>query len=156
MFAGAAALSVAALAVSAAPGPGRGGERGGHHRGRGGLMEDARLLDLSDEQSAAVKDLYRQHHEAVRPLVERERELFQKLREAASQDGADPAKVGQIAIDAHKVGEQLRGERRKMEDAFVNLLTPEQKEMWSTMRASREKERERRREEWSERKRDRS
>jgi len=145
MFAGAAALSLVALAVSGAPGsdgPGR------HFRGRGGPFQDMQLLDLTDDQRAAAKDLFEKHHDAVRPLVERERDLHQQLREAAGQDGADPAKVGRIAIDAHKVGEQIRAERQRMEDAFVGLLTPEQKEMWSKIQASRAKERERHKDGW--------
>jgi Spy/CpxP family protein refolding chaperone len=150
MFASAAALSVVGLAVGgtvsgAGPGQKHGFGGFGHH-GRGGIMEDARLLDLSDDQQTAVRDLFRQHGDAVRPLVDKERDLHRQLREAASQDGADPAKVGRIAIDAYRTGEEIHAQRQQLESAFVGLLTPEQKEMWTKMRASREKDRERRRE----------
>jgi Spy/CpxP family protein refolding chaperone len=149
ILASAGALSMVALAASAGPGPGSGGRH--HPRGRGGPLEDARLLDLSEEQRTAVKDLFRQHREAARPLVERERELRRQLHEAASQDGADPATVGRIAIDAHKIGAQVRAERKRMDEAFVDLLNPEQKEMWAKIQASREKDRERRKERWNDR-----
>jgi Spy/CpxP family protein refolding chaperone len=149
MLAGAAALSVMGLAASGASGPGPGsghGFRGPQHRGPGGLFQDARLLDLSDDQRTAVHDLFRQHQDAVRPLMEQERDLHQKLRDAASQEGADPAKVGRIAIDAFKIGEQIRAQRKQMEQAFVGLLTPDQKDMWTKIQASREKQRERHKE----------
>ena len=148
MLASAGALSMMALAASGAPGPGPGsGSR--HPRGHGGPLEDARLLDLSEEQRTAVQDLFRQHREAVRPLMERERDLRRQLADAASREGADPAKVGRIAIDAQRTEGQIRAQRKQMEDAFVGLLTPEQKEMWTKLQASREKDRERRKERWS-------
>jgi Spy/CpxP family protein refolding chaperone len=140
-FAAVVTLSAAGIAaVWAAPGPRRPG-----FRGHAGLLQDARLLDLSDDQQAAVKDLLRQHMEAVRPLMEKQRELHRQLDEAASAPGADPAKVGQIAIDAHLLRDQMRSQREQLEAAFSGLLTPEQKDMWTKIQASRQKERERHR-----------
>jgi Spy/CpxP family protein refolding chaperone len=152
MFASAAALSVVGLAVGgsvsgAGPGGGHGYGGFGHHR-RGGILEDARLLDLSDEQQAAAHDLFRQHGESVRPLMDKERDLHRQLRQAASAADADPAAVGRIAIQAYRTGEDIHAQRKQLEDSFVGLLTPEQKEMWTKLRASREKERERHREGW--------
>lgn len=159
MFASAAALSVVGLAVGGSvSGAGSGGRHGfggfGHH-GRGGILEDARLLDLTDEQQAAVHDLFRQHGESVRPLMDKERDLHRQLRQAASADGADPATVGRIAIEAYRTGEEMHAQRKQLEASFVGLLTPEQKEMWSKMQSSREKERERHREGWGRRGKDR-
>lgn len=152
MFASAAALSVVGLAVggsvSGAAPEGRGGFGGFGHHGRGGILEDARLLDLSDEQEAAVHDLFRQHGEAARPLMDKERDLRKQLRQAASADGADPAAVGRIAIDAYRTGEEIHAQRKQLEASFVGLLTPEQKEMWAKMQSSREKRREHHREGW--------
>src|SRR5262245_26397386 len=123
MFASAAALSVVGLAVGgsaqgAGPGGGKHGFGFGHH-GRGGLMEDARLLDLSDDQQSAVRDLFRQHGEAVRPLMEKERDLHRQVREAASAENPDPAAVGRIAIQAYKTGEEIHAQRKELEASFV-------------------------------------
>jgi len=134
------AVAFSAMGLAAAAGA-AGGYRGRGHHGPGRMLEDTRLLDLSEEQRTAVKDLLRQKHEANRPLMEREWDLRRQLREAASAPGADPAKVGQIAIEAHRVGEQLQAQRKQLEASFVGLLTPEQKELWAKLQASREKER---------------
>jgi len=131
---------VAAGAVAGGP---RGGSRGPGHPGPGRMLEDIGLLGLSDEQRTAVQELMRQNHEAARPLMEQERNLHRQLREAASADGADPAKVGRIAIEEYRVGEQLHAQRKQLEESFVGLLTPEQKDMWTKIQAAHEKERER-------------
>ena len=134
---GAVALSMGLAAAAFAAG----GHHGRGHRGPGRMLEDARLLDLSDEQRTAVKDLLRQQHEARRPLMERKWDLRRQLREAASAPGADAAKVGQIAIESQRVGEQLLAQRKQLEASFAGLLNPEQKELWAKLQASREKER---------------
>jgi Spy/CpxP family protein refolding chaperone len=49
--------------------------------------------------------------------------------------------VGQLVIQRHAIGEQMKAERGKLEAAVVALLTPEQKQMWDRLKAVREAER---------------
>lgn len=138
-----ATLSTAGIAL-AAPRPGGPGHRG-PGMGHPGIFQDARLLDLTDDQQAALKDLMQKHWEAARPLMQQQRELFRQLDEAASAPNADPAKVGRIAIQAHRMRDQMKAQRQQLEDAFTALLTPDQKDMWTKIQESRKKDRERHR-----------
>jgi Spy/CpxP family protein refolding chaperone len=130
------------VAGATAGSDGDGGFRGARHHGLGRMLEDVRLLDLSDEQQSSLRDLMKQSHETARPLFERQRELRVQLWQAASAPGAEPAKVGQIAIESSQVRQQLKAQGQQMKSSFQALLTPEQKDMWTKIRASREKARE--------------
>jgi protein CpxP len=133
-----------AVAFATAGLAGEGSRRGHDGPGRGhggGAMMGLRLLDLSESQKDAVKQLSEQHHDAVRPLFEQQQALQTQLDTALGASQPDAARVGQLVIQRHALGEQMKAERGKLEAAVVALLTPEQKQMWDRLKAVREQER---------------
>jgi Spy/CpxP family protein refolding chaperone len=130
---GAAGLVLGAGMVAAQPGPG-----GPGRRGPGGGDKIARVLGLSEQQQAQVRQLMeaqRPKHDALREKAEANREA---LREALSAGNPDPTAVGELAIEGHR----LRGEGRKLreahEQALRQLLTPEQRTKFDALRSLRE------------------
>ena len=134
------AVAVAFATVGLA-GEGRGHDGPGRGHGRHGALMGLRLLDLSETQKDSVKQLTEQHRDAVRPLFEQQQALQTQLDAALGASQPDPARVGQLVIQRHALGEQMKAERGKLEAAVVALLTPEQKQMWDRLKAVREAER---------------
>jgi Spy/CpxP family protein refolding chaperone len=131
----AAVLALVAGGVVEAQPRGRGGPLG-----RGGMFGPMRLLDLSDEQQAAFREAADKHREAVEPLRRQHQDLRRQMREALEK-GGEAARVGQLAIEAHRMGERLRAERSKLEESLAALLNAEQRVLWDKMKAVREKDR---------------
>lgn len=126
-------LVVGAAAGSAQPPPP--GERG---PGMGRPDGTARFLALSEAQQEQVRKLMdeqRPEHEALREKVERNRELLEQALEAASPD---PAAVGELAIEGHRLREQGRALREAQEKALRALLTAEQRVRFDALKALRE------------------
>jgi protein CpxP len=139
-------LATAGLAADEGRGPGGPGHgRMGRH-GRHGFRGDFRGLDLTDAQKAQLKSMHEQQREAMKPVMEQQRQLRQQIREALESANPDAARIGQLEIQAHRLRQQMKAEHEKMREAFVNILTPEQKAQFEKRRL----EREQRREQWRE------
>jgi len=140
------ALAVLGLAVAvtseAAPRPrGPAGLRGAPGGPGGPLWHDLRLLDLSDEQQAAVRDLLREQHETLKPILEQQRARMRKIHELATTPGVEPAEVGQLVIAAAAVRTQIQEERKKLEESVDALLTSEQRAFWDKLKSARKRAR---------------
>jgi Spy/CpxP family protein refolding chaperone len=90
-------------------------------------MRMARGLDLSEEQRESFKALADEHRQAMEPLWQKHRELRQEMRKQLDAGNADAQAVGQLAIDAHQVAQQMAESRRQVKEKFEALLTPDQK-----------------------------
>jgi Spy/CpxP family protein refolding chaperone len=130
---GAAGLVLGAGMVAAQPGPG-----GPGRRGPGGGEKIARVLGLSEQQQAQVRqlmDAQRPKHEALREKAEANREA---LREALSAGSPDPTAVGELAIEGQRLREEGRKLREAHDQALRQLLTPEQRTKFDALRSLRE------------------
>ena len=140
------ALAVLGLAVAAtsAAGPrlrGRQGLRGAPGGPGGPLWHDLRLLDLSEEQQAAVRDSLREQHETLKPIFEQQRARIRRIHTLATTPGPDPAEIGQLVIEAAAVRTQIQEERKKLEESVAALLTSEQRAFWDKLKSARKRAR---------------
>jgi Spy/CpxP family protein refolding chaperone len=98
----------------------------------------ARFLGLSEAQKGQVQKVMegrRAKHEALREQIEKNRDELQQALENANPD---PAAVGELAIEGHRLREQGRALREAQDRAVRALLTPEQQAKFDTMKALRE------------------
>jgi len=98
----------------------------------------ARFLGLSEEQKGQVQKVMegqRAKHEALRDELEKNRDA---LRQALESANPDPAAVGELAIEGHRLREEGRALREAQDKAVRALLTPEQQAKFDAMRALRE------------------
>jgi Spy/CpxP family protein refolding chaperone len=127
------ALVVGAAMGSAQPPPP--GERGPWMGRAEGLT---RFLGLSEQQQGEVRKLMeerRTDHQALREKVERN---FEELQQALENANPDPAAVGELAIEGHRLRQKERALREAQDEAIRGLLTPEQRARFDAMRALRE------------------
>jgi Spy/CpxP family protein refolding chaperone len=111
------------------------GERG-PWMGRGEGM--ARFLGLSEQQQGEVRKLTedrRADHQALREKVEAN---FEQLQQALESANPDPAAVGELAIEGHRLRQQERALREAQDRAIRDLLTAEQQVRFDAMKALRE------------------
>lgn len=116
----------------AAEGPGGAGPRMGRAEGM------ARFLGLTEAQKEQVRKLMegrRAEHEALREQVETNSEQLKKALEGANPD---PAAVGELAIEGHRLREQGRAVREAQDKAVRGILTPEQQARFDAMKAMRD------------------
>jgi Spy/CpxP family protein refolding chaperone len=121
-----------AVGVAQPPPP---GERG---PGMGRAHRMARFLGLSDQQREAIQKLMEEQrgdHQALREKLKKNRDAMQQALESANPD---PTAVGELAIEAHRLRQQLRALRDAQDKAIRELLTPEQKAKFDAMTALRE------------------
>ncbi len=126
------ALGVGRAAAIAQPAPP--GERG-PWMGRGDRM--AKFLGLTDQQQAEIKKLMeggRGDRQALWEKLKTNREAMQQALESANPD---PAAVGELAIEAHKLHQQMQALRDAQDKAIRDLLTPDQKVKFDAMKAMR-------------------
>jgi Spy/CpxP family protein refolding chaperone len=98
----------------------------------------ARFLALSEPQQDQVRkmmDEQRPEHEALREKLEKNREQLEQALEAATPD---PAAVGELAIEGHRLREQERALRDAQEKALRAVLTAEQQVRFDALKALRE------------------
>jgi len=133
---GALLLTVAAPASFAQPGPGR-DDRGMHHRGdrdRGrGLFE---YLGLTDEQREAWSAAHRSHFEALKPTLEKMRELHEQIETELDSGSADAATVGGYVISMHALRSEIEAAREELEAAQLEILTDEQETKLEAFKAA--------------------
>jgi Spy/CpxP family protein refolding chaperone len=126
------ALGVGPAAAMAQPPPP--GERG-PGMGRGDRM--ARFLGLTDQQQAEIKKLMeagRGDHQGLWEKMKTNREAMEQALDSANPD---PAAVGELAIEAHKLHQQMKALRDAQDTAIRDLLTPDQKVKFDAMKAMR-------------------
>ena len=129
-----------------------GGQRQRHAEGRergmrgGGRMGGAifRNLDLTDAQKAQMKQIRESHSQSLRPLMEQIRAKRQEIRQASESGAFNEALVTQKLSEIAPLEAKLMGERSRLHQETLSVLTAEQK-------AKLEQSREQRKSKWAER-----
>lgn len=126
----------------------RHGEMGAHgRRGPGGGRMGGfafRNLDLTDAQKAQMKSIRESHRQSVKPLMEQVRAKRQEIRQARADGTFNEAVVAQKLTEIAPLEAKLMGERAKVHQEMLSILTAEQK-------AKLEQQREQRKSGWAER-----
>lgn len=128
-----------------------GGQRQRHAEGRehgmrgGGRMAGAsfRNLDLTDAQKAQMKQIRESHSQSLRPLMEQIRAKRQEIRQASESGTFNEALVTQKLSEIAPLEAKLMGERSRLHQETLSVLTAEQK-------AKLEQSREQRKSKWAE------
>ena len=108
----------------------RGGR--GKHGGRGGWegMRQGgffRQLNLTDDQKAKMKQIHENFAERNKPLREQLRAKRQELRQASEGGTFNEALATQKLTEMASLEAKLMGERVKLHQETLSVLTPEQK-----------------------------
>ena len=158
-FAIAAVMAIAvavpvAIAQSNDPGQakGRGGHWGEHGRRGGRGMMGFRNLDLTDAQKAQMKQIRESQGQSLRPVMEQIRAKRQEIRQASEGGAFNEALVTQKLIEIAPLEAKLQGERFRLHQEMMSVLTPEQKakfeqsreqfkSKWAERRSSKQKSR---------------
>jgi periplasmic protein CpxP/Spy len=136
-------LAAAALALTVA-GSGAlalANEGEGHrsHGRRGGFGRGMRALDLTEEQKASFKSIMDEQRKNSEPQRQQMQALRDQIRQQLDGGKADATKVGQLTIQAHTLGLQLREQHKRAFEKFEALLTAEQKAKLDQMKEERGK-----------------
>ena len=113
-------------------------------QGRQGRWQGDRLekmteyLELSDAQATEWQAIGEQHTEAMVAHRERVGALREQFRQLAEHDDPDLEQVGQIALDLHREMETASSSRGELIQELEQILTPEQAERLTALRAARE------------------
>ncbi len=125
----AAMLSTAVSAQAPDAGP------GWHHHPHGELMHALKELNLSDEQKASVKQLFKQTHEQLKPQMQ----ALMSDREALIAATPGTAAYQTAATNLAQAASTAASARVQSETALVTqvygLLTDAQKAQWATLQA---------------------
>ncbi len=124
-------LGVVQLAAQPPAAP-DGGVTGAPWRGR---LE--RVLGLSDQQKAAFQKTLQQQRPEMESLHSELRGTRQKLDEALAAESPDPAVVGELAIQQHRLLDKQRAMRVLAEQTLRALLTPEQQTKFDVLQSLR-------------------
>jgi periplasmic protein CpxP/Spy len=111
--------------------------RGFHGRGGPGGFGGFRALELTEEQRTQVKAIFDEQRKASEPQRAQMHELRKQMREQLDSGKADAAAIGQLAIQAHALGSQLREARERVHERIQAILTPEQKAKLEQMKSER-------------------
>lgn len=108
----------------------RGGERGERRMHRGGDRFAGRMfrnLDLTDAQKTQMKQIRESHKEATRSLHEQIRAKRQEIRQANAGGSFNESLVSQKLAEIAPLEAKLMGERARIHQEMLAVLTPEQK-----------------------------
>src|SRR3990172_2400137 len=133
------ALSMPAFAQSADQGgqpqePGKqsfGRFHGHHGRGGGNVWQ---RLGLTEAQKTQMKQIRENYRERTQSLHQELRAKKQNLRQANQGDTFNEALTTQVLTESAPLKAKLMGERFKMRQEMLALLTPEQKNQLKQMR----------------------
>jgi periplasmic protein CpxP/Spy len=105
------------------------GERFRMHHGRhhGDHMNFFGKLNLTDAQKAQIKQLHESRSETISPLLQQIRSKQQEIRQSTQGGTFNEAVVTQKMTEIAVLKAKLMGERFKMHQDVMALLTPEQK-----------------------------
>jgi len=129
---GAAALLGASGAAAQPFGPGEGGP------GPRGFRGPGRILDLTEEQQVAAREIFEQRRPQMEALHEDLRENRKALRDSLESGDPDPTLVGELVIEGHALRERGRALREESKKALEAILDDEQKGKLETLEAARE------------------
>jgi len=143
---GCAALTALAVTVEAqGPGPREhGGGRGYGPDEPGRFQRLVRMLDLSEEQVAKLKEQRRQQRKELKPMMEQLHELREQIHKSLEGDAPDALTVGEQTIAAYRLRQQLRAAKKERHQNLLSVLTDEQKERFEELKQRRERRGERR------------
>lgn len=133
VMAGVAASAVVAgtlLAAEPPAGPGR-------HGGRGPMDGVASYLGLTDDQKAQLAEQRETARPQAQALFAKMRDNHERMRQALEAPAPDPATVGTIAIEGHRLQQQLKVQRETGDKALRAILTPEQQTKLDALQALR-------------------
>lgn len=94
----------------------------------------ARILDLTADQTARSRELFRRTVEQNRPVHERMRTVRGELRTALDASTPDDAAIGKLNRQLHGLRQELKIHRNEFVEGFEGLLTPRQKERFERLR----------------------
>lgn len=116
---------------------GRGREWGGRGEGRGEGMHGGmfRGITLTDDQKAKIKQIGESFRESTKSLRQELRTKRQALRQASEGGTFDEASTTQKLTEMAGLEAKLMGERFKMRQATLSVLTAEQKTQLEQKRA---------------------
>ena len=92
------------------------------------LQRAAEKLGLTDEQRAAIRDVYAAEKDTLKDLLTRLHEARKALRETIHAQDATDASVRAAAARVASVEAELAVERHKLYQRIHPILTPEQRE----------------------------
>ena len=107
----------------------RGGRKGGRGGWGGGMREGGffRQLNLTDDQKAKMKQIHESFAERNKPLREQLRAKRQELRQASEGGTFNEALATQKLTEMASLEAKLMGERVKLHQETLSVLTAEQK-----------------------------
>jgi len=100
------------------------GMRGGGHRMGG---EFFRNLDLTDAQKVQMKQIRESHSQTVRPLMEQIRAKRAEIRQSSEGGTFNEALVAQKLNEIAPLEAKLMGEKSRLHQEMLSVLTAEQK-----------------------------
>jgi protein CpxP len=107
----------------------RRGGRGGDHHGFGGMRGDRMFsqLNLTEDQKAKVKQIHQSFAERNKPLREQLQAKRQELQQARQGDTFNELLATQKLTEMAALEAKLMGERFRLHQEMLSVLTPEQK-----------------------------
>jgi protein CpxP len=125
-FAAVMALAIA-VPIAIAQSKDAGGHR--HEMRGGGPMAGAgfRNLDLTDAQKAQMKQIRDSHSQSLTPLMEQIRSKRQEIRQASESGTFNEALVTQKLNEIAPLEAKLMGERSRLHQEMLSVLTADQK-----------------------------
>jgi Spy/CpxP family protein refolding chaperone len=94
-------------------------------------------LALSQAQQASWQQLRNRLQTTVQPLFDAARQKHEAIRDGL-ENNADAASLGNLMIEAHQIGKQIRAAHDQYERDFTALLTPEQATKYQSFREMRD------------------
>lgn len=107
------------------------GQRHGHRGMRHGFMHK---LGLTDAQKEQIKQIHQNHRDSLKPLVQELRAKKQELHEASQGTSYNESLVAQKLTEMATIKAKLMGEKFKIRQETLSILTPEQKTQLEQMK----------------------
>lgn len=114
-------------------------QMGGWHHGPGGLMQHVtRVFNLTDAQQTQVKAMWESEKPNVMPLLQQLADGHKQMLAATANGTFDETKVTPIATQQAQTISQLLVEKEKLSSKFYQILTPEQRTKFDSLRQQHE------------------
>ncbi len=114
-------------------------QMGQWHHGPGGLMQHVtREFNLTDAQQTQVKAMWESEKPNVIPLLQQLAGASKQMAIVTAGGTFDEAKVAPIANQQAQTIAQLLVEKEKLSSKFYQILTPEQRTKFDTVRQQHE------------------
>ncbi len=105
------------------------------HQGSGGIMQHVtREFNLTEAQQTQVKAMWESEKPNVLPLLQQLAAGHKQMIAATAGGTFDEAKVAPIANEQAQTIAQLLVEKEKLSSKFYQILTPEQRTKFDTVR----------------------